>query len=183
MIKYIRQILFLMLALAISSQLFAQLPMKFTPGAELKPSDNMIVTKAGERMLIPDTKISLIPPEHYMFSKDLKSFIHPTTSSSIQISEIIGTSYIMVSKGLSPEYLLEQGFVFKEKLDIKTNNGYDGYLYILGFSNKGVDYERLMLLAGDYHNTIWANVSYPFVSKKYLFEPLKESLLTAQFTK
>lgn len=161
----------------------AQTPLSLTTAGELQTPSDALVTKSGESVLIPNTHISIIPPDHFMFSQQMQGFYNPGTSSAIQISEILGTSYIMVCKKLTPEYIQSQNMTYKNRIEVTTQYGYDGYIYILGFTSKGVDYERLMFLAGDYHHTIWANVSYPLVSKNLLYETMKESLLTAQFIK
>jgi len=161
----------------------AQTPLNLTTAGELQTPSDAYITKPGESVLIPNTHISMVPPEHFMFSAQMQGFFNAGTSSAIQVSEILGTSYIMVCKSLTPEYIQSQNLIYKDKIDVTTNSGYDGYIYILGFTSKGVDYERLMFLAGDYHHTIWANVSYPLISRGILYETMKESLLTAQFVK
>ncbi|HPG72783.1 MAG TPA: hypothetical protein PLM49_00720 [Bacteroidales bacterium] len=173
----------MVICFALASAVNAQVPLSLTTAGELQPGADAFVVKPGESVMIPETHVKMIPPEHFMFSPDLKGFIHAGTSSVMQVSEIIGTSFIMVSKNLTPEYIASQKFVFKEKEEISTLHGANGVIYVLGFSNKGVDYERLMFLAGDYHNTIWINVSYPAASRKILYDTIKESLLTAQFVK
>jgi len=162
---------------------FAQVPMNLSTNGELQGASDAYVTKPGESVMIPNTHVKIVPPEHFMFSAELQGFIHAGTSSTMQVSEIIGTSYIMVAKSLTPEYIQSQSFRFIEKRDITTNDGHDGCMFILGFTNKGVDYERLMFFAGDYNNTIWVNVSYPAVSRELLFDTFQNSLLTAQFIK
>jgi hypothetical protein len=62
-------------------------------------------------------------------------------------------------------------------------NGMSGVLYLVEFTVKGYDYERLMLFAGDYNNTIWINANYPTSAKSLLYDVLVECLLTAQYTK
>ncbi|HOY37680.1 MAG TPA: hypothetical protein PLK75_00125 [Bacteroidales bacterium] len=162
---------------------FAQVPLNLTTNGELQGTGDAYITTPGESVLIPNTHVKIIPPEHFMYSAELQGFVHGATSSTMQISEIIGTSYIMVSKSLTPEYVESQNFRYIEKRDITTNDGHDGCVFILGFTNKGVDYERMMFLAGDYNNTIWINVSYPAVSRNLLFDIFNNSLLTAQFIK
>jgi hypothetical protein len=46
---------------------------------------------------------------------------------------------------------------------------------------KVLQFERMMLFTGDYHNTIWLNASYPTMLKKILYPALKQSLLSVLF--
>jgi len=65
----------------------------------------------------------------------------------------------------------------------------DGKLYLLSFSvtstdtsKKVMQFERMMLFTGDYQRTIWINASYPVLVKKLLYQVIKESLLSVEFT-
>ncbi|HOK38770.1 MAG: hypothetical protein WHW07_04050 [Bacteroidales bacterium] len=132
---------------------------------------------------IPGTSIKIQAPEHFLFSENIPGFIHPGTSSTIQIQEIIGTSWVMIRQAMTPEHFESQGTHLVSQTEITMQDGKSGILYLVEFQANGYDYERLMLFAGDYHNTIWINANYPKSTKSVIRDILIESILTAQFVK
>ncbi len=137
----------------------------------------------GEPVIIPGTNILMTPPEHFLVSESIPGLIHPGSSTTVQVQEIIGTSYIMIQQAMTPEHFETQNVNLISEEEVKLKNGMNGVLYLVGFTVKGYDYERLMLFAGDYNNTIWINANYPKSAKSLLHDILVESLLTAQHIK
>ncbi|MDD2635551.1 MAG: hypothetical protein PHW82_08645 [Bacteroidales bacterium] len=137
----------------------------------------------GELVQIPSTNVFMIAPEHFLISENIPGMIHPGSSTTIQVQEIIGTSYIMIAQAMTPEHFESQNVTLISQEDVKMDNGMNGILYLVEFTVNGYDYERLMLFAGDYNNTIWINANYPKSAKSLLYDIIKESLLTAQYTK
>ncbi len=138
--------------------------------------------------LIPNTKILITPPAHFKFVEKINGFIHIGSSASITVTSVEGTSYLQVTDGLTSDYFKTQNAILVSTEDVKTSNGVDGKLYTLSFTTiskdttkKVLQFERMMLFTGDYHNTIWLNASYPSVLKKLLYPALKESLLSVKF--
>jgi len=136
-----------------------------------------------QMQLIEGTHIKIQPPEHFLFSENIPGFIHPGTSATIQVQEIIGTSWVMIRNAMTKEYFESQGTKLISENEITMKDGKTGILYLVEFTVNGYDYERLMLFAGDYHNTIWINANYPKSAKKVIQNILTESILTAQFVK
>lgn len=130
---------------------------------------------------IPGTSVKIMPPEFFLISEEIPGFVHLGTSATVQVNEIFGTSYIMLDEAMTEEHFKEQGVDFKKKKEVQLVNGTTGILYIVEFEVKNRRYERLMLFAGDYHNTMWINASYPLISKEILQDVLLNSLLTAEF--
>ncbi len=137
----------------------------------------------GELVQIPRTDVFMAPPEHFLVSENIPGMIHPGSSTTVQVQEIIGTSYIMIAQAMTPEHFESQNVSLISQEDVKMKDGKNGILYLVEFTVNGYDYERLMLFAGDYNNTIWINANYPKSAKSLLYEVLVESLLTAQYTK
>lgn len=133
--------------------------------------------------LVEGTHIKIQPPEYFMFSEQIPGYIHPGTSSTIQIQEIIGTSWVMIRSAMTNEYFESQGTTLISETEVTMKDGKSGVLYLVEFNVDGFDYERLMLFAGDYNNTIWINANYPKAAKNIIQNILTESLLTAQFEK
>jgi len=132
-------------------------------------------------VIIPNTKIKMQPPEHFLVSEAIPGLLHPGTSTTVQVQEIIGTSYVMIQQAMTPEHFQSQGVTLVNTTEVNMANGKTGILYLVEFTVNGVDYERLMLFAGDYNNTIWINANYPKSAKRLLQEILTQSLLTAQY--
>jgi len=130
---------------------------------------------------IPGTHIKMQPPEHFMVSEAIPGLLHPGTSTTVQVQEITGTSYVMIQQAMTPEHFESQGVHLVSATDVTMHDGKGGVLYLVEFTVNGFDYERLMLFAGDYNNTIWINANYPKSAKRILQNIITESLLTAQY--
>ena len=169
--KYIVTITFLLFTLSAFSQTglgTETLNLNYTP---------------GELVQIPRTDVFMVAPEHFLVSENIPGMIHPGSSTTVQVQEIIGTSYIMIAQAMTPEHFESQNVSLISQEDVKMKDGKNGILYLVEFTVNGYDYERLMLFAGDYNNTIWINANYPKSAKSLLYDVLVESLLTAQYTK
>jgi hypothetical protein len=132
-------------------------------------------------VVIPGTNIKMQPPEHFLVSEAIPGLVHPGSSTTVQVQEIIGTSYVMISQAMTAEHFESQGVTLISTTDVQMQNGKGGILYLVEFDANGLTYERLMLFAGDYNNTIWINANYPKSAKRLLQTILTESLLTAQY--
>lgn len=132
---------------------------------------------------IPGTNIKMQPPEHFLVSEAIPGLIHPGSSTTVQVQEVVGTSYIMIQQAMTPEHFESQGVTLISTTEVEMDNGMGGILYLVEFTVKGYDYERLMLFAGDYNNTIWINANYPKSAKSVLLKVITKSLLTAQYSK
>ncbi|HOZ29346.1 MAG TPA: hypothetical protein PLL66_00345 [Bacteroidales bacterium] len=135
-----------------------------------------------EVVLIPGTHIKMQPPEHFLVSKEIPGLIHPGTSTTVQVQEITGTSYVMIQQAMTPEHFESQGVSLITSYPVKMLDGKTGIIYLVEFIVNGFNYERIMLFAGDYNNTIWINANYPKSAKELLQDILIKSLLTAQYT-
>ncbi|HNQ68557.1 MAG TPA: hypothetical protein PKN32_09270 [Bacteroidales bacterium] len=135
----------------------------------------------SEVVSIPGTHVKLQPPEHFLVSKEIPGLIHPGTSTTVQVQEIVGTSYVMIQQAMTPEHFESQGVTLISSSPVKMVDGKTGILYLVEFTVNGFQYERLMLFAGDYNNTIWINANYPKSAKDLLQDLLTKSLLTAQY--
>ncbi|MCI4669244.1 MAG: hypothetical protein MRZ79_14005 [Bacteroidia bacterium] len=128
--------------------------------------------------MVAKTKASLTPPEHFKVAEQFYGFIHGESSSTILIQELEGTSYLLLKQGMTPEYFASQGFTYISAEDIITTSGLKGILYRMSFTVQETEFERLMLFAGDYHQTFWLVGNYPSMIKEQMFETMKNSLLT-----
>lgn len=129
----------------------------------------------------PKTNIQIIPPAHFVLMEQAGGFLHVGTSSSIQVQEITGTSYLMITPGLTKDYFLAQKVTLLSEEDVVNISGQKGKIYTVSFFVDNVEFERLMYFTGDYNNTIWINANYPVAVKEMLNAVLKTSLLTAKF--
>jgi len=130
---------------------------------------------------VPKTSVQIIPPAHFIFMEQAGGFLHVGTSSSLQVQEITGTAYTMITPGLTKDYFKSQGATLLSEEDVVTKSGQKGKIFTLSFYVENVEFERLMFFTGDYNKTIWINANYPVAVKEMLNVVLKESLLTARF--
>lgn len=143
--------------------------------------DVVSVKDTSTYLLFPNTNIKIIPPLHFISYKKINGFLHTGSSSTIQASEILGTPYVMYTKGMTSDFFGKQGVTLVSEEDIITKDNKQGKLYIVTFSSNGVDFERMMLLTGDYNRTIWLNANYPVVVKFLLFDVIKKSIISIVF--
>ena len=148
---------------------------------EMSKIDKNLIYDEALLVNIPGTSIKMIGPEHFMLSEKVPGFIHIGTSSSIQVNEIKGTSYIMIEEAMTEDAFKKQNVKFLSKSEVELHNGTSGVLYLVEFEVEKRKYERMMLFAGDYHRTMWINASYPLSTKELIQEILLSSILTAQF--
>lgn len=177
---------FLLLFLALCINTFSafsqsQTHKKDTTKKVVKNPDVISVKDTITYLSFPNTRIKIIPPLHFISYKKINGFLHTGSSSTIQASEVQGTPYVMYTKGMTPEFFEKQGVKLISEEDVVTKNNKKGKIYIVTFSSNGVDFERMMLLTGDYDHTIWINANYPVVVKFLLFDVIKKSVLSVMF--
>lgn len=130
---------------------------------------------------VPKTNVRFVPPAHFIYMEQSGGYFHVGTSSSVQVLEISGTAYTMITPGLTADYFKTQGVTLINEEEVVNKLGWKGKIYTLEFSVQDVPFERLMFFTGTYNNTIWINANYPVAVKDMLNAVLRESLLTAQF--
>lgn len=130
--------------------------------------------------VLPKTTASLTPPEHFEVAKQFNGYIHGGTASTILIQELAGTSYLLLKKGMTPDYFAQEGFTYISEEEVKTSSGLSGILYRMSFTVQNTQFERLMLFAGDYHRTFWIVANYPTMVSEQMLPVMKTSLLTLQ---
>ena len=157
--------------------LFVVLSFTFAQDASV----NNILNKEQTYVDVPKTSVRFMPPAHFIYMEQNAGYLHIGTSSSIQVLEITGTAYTMITPGLTKDYFKSQGVELKSQEDVITKSGQKGVIYTVSFFVDNVEFERLMFFTGNYHNTIWINANYPVAVKEMLNAVLKESILTAQF--
>jgi len=140
---------------------------------------------ASEPTKVPNTSITITPPEHFMMSNQFSGFIHAGTGSTILIQEKIGIPFVYYKGENAKENFESQGVTLVEERALKTNLGKPCYVYVLSFkvieAEKEIVFERILLLTGDYNNTIVLNANYPVMVKEVIFEVLMNSLLSVEF--
>ncbi len=141
----------------------------------------------GDPFVIEGTDVSIIPPAYFMpFVQNGKiGFVHKGAGSTIQVQILDSILYTFVAASFTPEEMLKQNAVLKEHGSILTNSGQQAEFFIISFFikalDKDVEYERMMLLTGDYKRTVWVSANYPIIAKPVVYSVLKESLLTIEF--
>ena len=71
-------------------------------------SDNFVYDES-KMVAIPSTNIRIQPPEYFQYSDSLPGFLHVGTMSSIQVQEVVGTSYLLISMAMDSAYFASQG--------------------------------------------------------------------------
>lgn len=169
----------------IKISLFAFLVSVFLYSSSYAQEESQNIIKVGKTddvfFQVPHTQVELIPPAHFQFMEEINGFLHIGTSASVQVQEITGTAYVMVTEGLTEDYFQQQGVQKISKEEVVTKHGAKGVIYKVAFEVDDKAFERLMFFTGDYHRTIWINANYPVIIKELMYIVLRESLLTARF--
>ena len=168
--------LLLLLTLAFSLTSFAQ--QKDTTKAK-----KIVYT---EPVTVPHTNVKILPPAYFAPSDKFDGFYHEGAGASLLITETEGHPFtIMAEAAANDENLTKLGIKLISQEKLKTKAGKDAILIVLQFTVKGptksFDYERQMLLTGDYDKTVVVTANYPMLAKSILYEVIKQSALTVTY--
>jgi hypothetical protein len=136
---------------------------------------------------VPETKIEISIPSVFEYNDVQKCYVFKGAASSLTVKEIRGSSFIKVAAKVDAKYFENLGFAYQSQQNIKTIKGLDGIIYISTAklkskeTNQELEFEKLMLLAGDETKTVWITVNYPVFAKQALYEIMTKSLLTVSF--
>ncbi len=139
------------------------------------------------KVQVPETKIEISIPSVYEYNEVQKCYVFKGAASSLTVKEIRGASFSKVITKVDAKYFENLGFTFQSQQSIKTEKGLDGIIYISTAklkskeTNQELEFEKLMLLAGDETKTVWITVNYPVFAKQALYEIMTKSLLTVDF--
>ena len=142
-------------------------------------SDNFVYDES-KMVAIPSTNIRIQPPEYFQYSDSLPGFLHVGTMSSIQVQEVVGTSYLLISMAMDSAYFASQGMTLISSEPVVMHDGSDGVLFTAEMKLKGFVFERLILMSGDYHFTIWINAGYIKLMRDKLRPIILQSMLTSK---
>lgn len=141
------------------------------------------------RVYIPDSSVSFTPPLYFqkIEQEGALAFIHPGAFSSVQMKVLEGIPYTRISESVNQEAMDPQGVNVLVREDLTTYAGQDGVMFLLSYTIENpendtpINFERLMLLTGTYHKTIWIDANYPVQARSLLYNVLRESLLSVEF--
>ena len=143
--------------------------------------------KLGARTPVTGTHVSITPPEKFNYSEKLKGFVHPGSAASVIVTEAENISWIQASQSLTQSALNGQNASLLTQEDVVLGNGTTGRLFTLRIilasndsTKQDIEFERLILFAGDYHYTMIINANYPALLRSVLYPTLKASMLSAE---
>jgi hypothetical protein len=134
----------------------------------------------SKMVAIPNTNIRIQPPEYFQYSDSLPGFLHVGTMSSIQVEEVVGTSYLLISRAMDSAYFATQGMTLISVEPVVMHDGSDGLLFTAEMKLNGFAFERLVLMSGDYHFTMWINAGYIKLMSNKLKPIILQSMLTSK---
>jgi len=134
----------------------------------------------SKMVAIPNTNIRIQPPEYFKYSDSLPGFLHVGTMSSIQVEEVVGTSYLLISRAMDSAYFATQGMTLISVEPVVMHDGSDGLLFTAEMKLQGFVFERLILMSGDYHFTMWINAGYIKLMSNKLKPIILQSMLTSK---
>lgn len=142
--------------------------------------DESFVYDESKMVAIPNTNIRIQPPEYFLYSDSLPGFLHAGTMSSIQVKEIVGTAYPLITRAMDSAYFATQGMKLISAEPVVMHDGSDGVLFTAEIKLSGFVFERLILMSGDYHYTIWINAGYIKLLSNKVKPVILQSMLTSK---
>lgn len=118
------------------------------------------------------------PPEGFDTTSLFNGYYCQNTSSSMVISEIDGTTYLAIKKGMTPEFFAENNLTLISEEPFLSDNAVKGVLYKTSFVIKDIEMYRYILYAGNLSKTIWINTTYPSQFEELMNEEVLRSLQT-----
>lgn len=151
--------------------------------AKFTQTASEFVFDEGKMQLVPNTNISLQAPDYFAFDSVMPGFVHQGTQSSIHVNQVVGTSYLLITPAMDSAYFAKQGMTLISQEVVTMQNGTSGVLFTTEMLINGKSYERLVLMSGDYHYTIWINAVYLKQLATLIKNQILSSILTAKIQK
>jgi len=135
---------------------------------------------------VPGTSILMSIPTVFEYNDVQKAYVYKGASASITATEL-KTSLKSVTSKIDAKYFEKAGFKYIEQFNIKTNAGIEGIIYVSNAVLKGntekkeVEFQKLMLLAGNETKSVWITINYPTFAKEMLYETMISSLKSVEF--
>jgi hypothetical protein len=129
---------------------------------------------------IADIKM-LTPPEGFVVSDRFNGYVHTRMATAIMMTMIENTSYVMIEKGMTPEFFASNQLVLIEKKDFLSDHGVKGIIYKATFVLSGRDFVRYFVYAGDLNRTLWVAVTYPKMGEELIDSEILKSIQSITF--
>ena len=134
----------------------------------------------SKMVAIPKTNIRIQPPEYFKYSESIPGFMHVGTLSSIQVEEVVGTSYEIIAMAMDSAYFASQGMRLISSEQIVMHDGSTGMLFTAEMKISGYIFERLILMSGDYNFTMWITAAYIKLLAPKVKNVIIQSMLTSK---
>ena len=132
---------------------------------------------AAER--IAGVDLVMDPPPGFSPATAFIGFQQVQSFSTIEVRELEAPFESMVTQ-LSPEIFAKQNIIVKSTLPLRVRHR-DARLLELETNGEGSDFNKWMLIIGDAYRSLSITAAYPRLAAATMREPLKKSLLSAQW--
>lgn len=144
--------------------------------SQLEPSQQ------AEAISIAGTRVKLVPPVGFTVSSQFPGYVQESTGASIIVTEFSG-SFSEVSASFSnPEKLAQQNLVLLNQEEVIINQQ-TGLLLQVQQKADEEEFLKWILVLGDEQKTVLIMATLPKILETFLSEPLKASILSAQWNK
>lgn len=133
-----------------------------------------------ERIIIPGTKLSIIPPKGFVLSNNFSGLQNTEKGASIMVSDLL-TSYTAISDAMNENALKTQGMILIKKEIVNFNQAKATLIYASQEAN-GMAYNKQILIFGNGNQSFMVNGIYPEKFKN-LESEIKTSLLSSLYDK
>ncbi len=87
----------------------------------------------------------------------------------------------MITENMTAEHLSKQGAELIENFELRTNDDYNGMVYVMEFTIKEVEFYRLMYFTGDLNRTFMVVANYPKMFDEIERKAVLQSFQTIKF--
>jgi hypothetical protein len=131
---------------------------------------------------IQGTRVSMLIPDGFEPQAGQPVYFHSGSAATIQVKEVPGIASVYTMKAFTKQALEEnEGVKFVSEESLKTKDGLEAKFIVVAFNVEGMDFERMMLITGDYNYSVILNANYPKLTKDLLFDKLKKTLISVKF--
>lgn len=167
------------LVLFFTKTMFSQMPVNYV--LKTMQIDTNFVYHDTLLTQIQQSGIYLQAPKYFFPSEDAPILTHSGTSTTFEFKKISALPYVYLNEAFLKEDFAKQNVTLDTSKEITLENGNPGILHYFSFSSNGKDFQRITLLTGDYHNTVWVDVSCLEQFFPYMETLLVKSLKTVKY--
>lgn len=135
-----------------------------------------------EPQSLPAELSMITPPEGFELTDKFNGYIHYKTGSAIIMTLIKDATYLMLAKGMTEEFFLQNKLTLISERKVITDNGTKGIDYKFSFKIQEIDFIRHMVYVGDMNQTLWLAITYPKMAEELVEDEVLKCVQTVNLS-